>query len=1142
MLHSFRESRSPVLVIVLLLFAYPSWSLPPSDKTVPAPKLISQESLESSRSRGTIHIVAVMVEFEEEDNRFTSGNGTFDLPYLQRDDITIGPLPHDLGYFQAHLEFAQNYFQTVSGGQLNIEYTIVPEVLRLDNPMSSYAPLGESGDENYKLAHLARDAWAEASGIDLPNLSQLDQERTMFIVFHAGSGRNIELMGTSLEKTPQDIPSVYLGNRSLERLLEQPGFQGFELGDTGLRVTNTALLPQTQSRAGEDVTGNEYVLELSINGLLVANIGSFLGLPDLFNTESGTSAIGRFGLMDAASIFSYRGMFPPEPSAWEKIYLGWVDPFDIALDSEEPIQLPATSLHQPGSIARHAISADEYFLVENRHRNPSGEPLEITFRTPDGTYVTRSIDPMDERFDANNDSDYDEILEPGVVVNVSSFDWSLPGGPDIAPDGNEDDDTGRLLNGGILIWHIDEAVIRNTIDDNRVNADNNRRGVQLKEADGSQDIGFSSSPERFINGNAFDFWWSGNNFTVITPTGDSLVVYENRFGRDTRPSNESNTGSPSFFEFYYFSGNEPIASFRARSLGGVYADAISHSYPRLPESASFSYEAARYPVSPAVISIETGSTNNRFGEMRRDRSPAPGTTGLSASRLLLLPTESGFYSMPLDGSEQEYQFVEHPDPSTPLIADNRFYAGQIRPAGDNALQSIASWAYENGQWTMRWLKEEQPSGPGFLSLEDPGILHADRTHLLLDAGDGSVLSDERDPAYQRSGRMNGLSALLEDDRFELSDGSFFFHLDRDDRESLRQYTGNLRFSADAGPSFFVLTDHRLILVDDLDRGEWQVQTLLDGDDILSWPAFGDWTGDHALEIFITDAAGNAIRGFNRDGGVLDRFPLRAPRGQRFTGSVLLADITGDGQNELIAGARDSLSFIIHAYDRNHRPVDGFPLLAGSLSGVAKTSATGTPSIAATQTGASGNRTAGSAASGTSSHGATGHNAGIAAQPSASPMISQNVPLPLMIAAGHLFAVSPAGEVRAWELTQLGEVAWGHVYGHQPGNKVGIAVEDRERQRAAFNILNERETYNWPNPAVDHTYIRFETSDPARIDITVISPSGSVIFEKQAESRGRFPEEIRLNTSSWGNGVYFGRVRARNGQGSETKILKIVVTH
>ena len=1090
MLHFVKGSSCLCLFAGLLLLTITAGATPPADAFQPAPYFSANEASRTERSAGTIRILAVMVEFREDDNRFTTGNGTFDLPFLQRDDILIDPLPHDRHYFEAHLEFAQNYFHAVSGGMLDIEYHVIPDIVQLDQPMSAYAPLGETGDENFKLAHLARDAWQKTGESGSADLTGYEQDRTMFIIFHAGSGRNIELMGTSLTKTPQDIPSVYLGTGSLSRLLDDAAFAGFDLGHPDVRVTNTALLPQTQSRPGEDITGQEYVLELSINGLLVANIGSFLGLPDLFNTETGASAIGRFGLMDGASIFSYLGLFPPEPSAWEKMHLGWIEPFDIALDTGEPIPLPAVSDRRSESIARHAISQDEYFLIENRHRNPSGNPLEVTIRTPDGSYVTRTIAPDDDRFDPFNSARYDQVIEPGVVVNVSSFDWSLPGGPDAGPDGIAGTDDDRMLNGGMLIWHIDEAVIRNTIDDNRVNANSNRRGVQLVEADGARDIGRQPGLEqnRFTNGHAFDFWWSGNDFTVITARGDSIIVYENRFGPDTRPSNHSNTGSPSFFEFYDFSDNIPEAYFFARSVAGTFARPVSPSYPSLPEAAGFSTESALFPTSPAFV---------------RDAQ--------TALPHLLLPTEAGFYSIPFHTSSSGaadarpstgYNFLPHPSPSSPLIRNGQVTAGQLRTNstsgsfGGGAAQStdrqtVRTWSLQSGAWSLLWELEDLPAGPGLISLENEQTLHADMTTVRIGT-DGSILPVEDSP-IQRSAVVSGLTASIQNDRFALSDDSFSFDLAREDMDSRRKYTGNLRFSGDADPAFFVFTDHNLMLIDRTGRGDWQQKHLARSEQ-LSWPSFGDFTGDNTLEIFVTDLDANELLGFNRDGGMLDFFPLRAPRNTRFTGSPLLADITGDGHQEIITAVRDSLTLTVRAFDRFLEPVEGFSLMAGSLA---------------------------------SSH---------------SMADEKTLPPPILISDGHLVAASPAGDVRVWELPELGEVAWGSVYGNQPGNKAGYNMEQERLQRPDFGLLNSRETYNWPNPADDHTYIRFETAEPAGIYITVINPGGSTVFETRTESQGRSPEEIRINTSAWGNGIYFARVRARNGSTSETKMIKIVVTH
>ena len=81
-------------------------------------------------------------------------------------------------------------------------------------------------------------------------------------------------------------------------------------------------------------------------------------------------AIGRFGLMDGQSLFSYNGIFPPEPSAWEKIYLGWISPVVISSGSGI-FKIPTNSktIQRDTSVYKVLISSKEYFLIENRNRD-----------------------------------------------------------------------------------------------------------------------------------------------------------------------------------------------------------------------------------------------------------------------------------------------------------------------------------------------------------------------------------------------------------------------------------------------------------------------------------------------------------------------------------------------------------------------------------------------------------------------------------------------------------------------------------------------------------------------------------------------------------------------------------------------------
>ncbi len=1003
-------------------------------------------------SQGTVHILAVMVEFEPADNRFTSGNGTFELDYLMRDDIIIDPLPHDQGYFEAHLEFARNYFRKASSEQLDLEYTVLPKVYRLSEEMKAYSPTGPDDSENFKLGNLTRDVWElVASDPELPDLSAFPQDRTMFIIFHAGAGRDLELTGTTLDNTPQDIPSVYLGQETIGRLADIPNFDGFELPG-GLRVLNSAILPQTQSRRGEDVTGQEFVLELSINGILTANVGSFLGMPDLFNTETGASGIGQFGLMDGAGIFSYYGLFPPLPSAWERLYMGWSEAFDVSLDDTGPITLPAASLNEPNSLARHRISSDEYFLVENRHRDPFGEGVTLTIRRPDGTLETRTFSNEEERFSPNDQRDYDEILPPGVLVNVSNFDWSLPGGLDAAADEANDPGEDRELNGGMLIWHIDDAVIRRTIDDNAINANFDRRGVSLQEADGAQDIGRPAQGlTNFSNGGPFDFWWSGNDFTVITATGREIVLYENRFGDDTFPNNRSNTGSPTWFEFYDFSDNIAEATFRARHAS---TGDISQVYSRQLDAGPFR-GSADTKTWPSTLTWHTGINNTDF---------------------LIIPGDENLLALrSVDESFSEDETYELPASDVPVYSGG-FIAG-ARQAGSDIQVTSSSW--DGNTFNTFWESTVEGTAGGMLSTTDVTTIDLDTTPFRFSFSDGTPQLIAG--GFQQSAGLGGVQAFIEDDVLTTTDG-----IERSLRnlpESNRTYAAMLQLRANSLPLPFLITDTELRII----RQHPQDDSGIVQADGFSWPAVIDFNDDGSLDFIYVNYETNRLEGKNDNGAFLWDFPLDAPDGITFTGAPLIADITGNERPDILVAAADSLSYIIHGYDYRLNPLDGFPLYVGSLDD--------TPDAVPVQ-----------------------------------PLFREN----------RLYAVSPAGDLKVWEFDRAGRVWAGYMYGSEVNNKIVGRPPESDVAERGFDLLNKDETYNWPNPARDETWIRYQTGEPADITITVASMSGTRLYERRVQSAGGSAEEVLVDTSSWSSGVYYARVRASNGGTEETRLIKIAV--
>ncbi|MBI3189750.1 MAG: hypothetical protein HYZ33_03785, partial [Ignavibacteriales bacterium] len=362
----------------------------------------------------TLHVLCAMVEFQEDNDGRTNGNGHFDLSDSLQ--LIIDPPPHNKNYFSQHLTFAQNYFRKASDEKFIIVGDVLDSVYRVPQKMQYYSPPRGSSD-NTKIGLLMNDAWHVVDSVT-PGIPF--QNYDAFIIFHAGVGRDVASEIKELDPTPFDIPSIYLNLSTLQTIFGS-SYQGVPVADSSYFIRNTMILPETESRKVSTILGS-YLLQLGINGLVVASIGSHLGLPDLFDTKTGRTGIGRFGLMDGQSIFSWFGVFPPEPSAWEKTFLGWVNPITIS-SGDSMYSLPAVSMsNNPDTIYKVLITAKEYFLVENRNRDADTNGVTITYSLGRNTYQRTWYR------DTANFNAYDIDSLYGTIIDVDEFDWSLPGG------------------------------------------------------------------------------------------------------------------------------------------------------------------------------------------------------------------------------------------------------------------------------------------------------------------------------------------------------------------------------------------------------------------------------------------------------------------------------------------------------------------------------------------------------------------------------------------------------------------------------------------------------------------------------------------------------------------------------------------
>lgn len=470
---------------------------------------------------GAYSVIAFKVEFQADLDSLTFRNGKFHISAA--DTGFLDSYPHDQDYFENHLTFLKNYWERVSKNKMQVSTKVISTTITLPHVMSYYSTYKQIPDTAY--SRLVRD-FTIAAQQQIPNLTTeinsnyISKDRTHFILFHAGLGHDINWVSIyGYDPTPKDISSLFLGESFMLK-----NFGGSNLSIGGKQLSNLSILPETLTRPYE-AFGKKSYLNFGINGLMTANMGNFLGLPDLYNSSNGNSVIGRFGLMDGYGFFNYNGHIPSVPSIWEKYQLGWIKPNIISID-DLPRQIRIHTDHAKNDFDSSAVfiylGSNRYYLLENKLRdNPTDKKGVTVSSIFNGNLTTRTFSK-----DENSFYYYDQSALKGVITDLSNFDWTFPGGI------NEKKDT---IQGGVLIWRLDDDLVyQKMLDDSlgRLNSEKDNPALKLIEADGSFDIGKNYGSLQGASGSEtgtiFDYFYKGN----IAP------LYTNKFDEDSRPSSE----------------------------------------------------------------------------------------------------------------------------------------------------------------------------------------------------------------------------------------------------------------------------------------------------------------------------------------------------------------------------------------------------------------------------------------------------------------------------------------------------------------------------------------------------------------------------------------------------------------------------
>ena len=691
-------------------------------------------------------------------------------------------------------------------------------------------------------------AEADAGG---PDFSQFNS----FLFLHAGYGHETGRLN--------DISSAFLSADDFGDAAAGP-----ILAD-GVEIREAWILPEAVDggRAG-------------LNGLMAKFFGNQLGLPGLSNFAAGLPGTGGWSLMDGGpnrvgfllqggELQRLFGFVPPHPISWSKARLGWVEPLVVRRDTT--VAVAATD--RPVSPGQHKavrvpISATEYFLVENRQRRGNADLPEGVESPFQGIGVTW-IGPDRVEFSGSGDSGSDPADGPGagVWLGVEEYDAFVPGS-------------------GILIWHVDDAVIAAREAEGGINNDRVNPGLALEEADGERDIGNAFFDRQDVtDGSPADPFFAGE--------GLGGILSKTLFGPGTTPNTAANTG---------------VAS-------GIRIEVLS----QLAD----------------VMTVD----------IRFDR-PLPGWPGSlpAGARLQAVDLDGDGAAELLAENDQGIHLFAGGEARVSDSFAGTFLAAAAGRPGEPGLVFVASGrevaAYLPHQDAPLWsasLAEEVVlglySGPGRLSPEAVLAVATASRIELLNAGTGEELAGADLTGAVALGLLpdgGGSAQLLVTTPEAVSslgpEGPRRIWEPGGAGPLLPSVAGDL--GGDSGGEIIsVDTDGKVTALSGGGAVLWQAM-LPHGADAP--PALGDVDGDGSLEI--AAASGAAVDLLRENGHRMPSFPAEFPGHQKLGTTAwepILADLDGDGRQEILVAASAGA---IAGIDDGGGQLGGFPVLAAAAIG------------------------------------------------------------------------------------------------------------------------------------------------------------------------------------------------------------------
>ncbi len=460
----------------------------------------------------TLQIYAIRVEFEQEspDNSLTTGDGTFDSDKEKKETYKLDPSGrrNSVPYWKKHFDFANAYFNKVSGGKLVIDSHIFPtstSAYKLKKQIIDYNRTGKRDGEKTAEFNEARtrdymqfvyDAVMAAhqsgdSPFSVP-LSKNSNTRRVYMIIHAGANGLFDggSSGARSADTPGDFFDEYVDKylwNFLPDTLKYAAVRQVSKDSSVVEglVLKDATVDTLRSMMVMSETASQDGLNWGINGIMINQIAHELGLPSTYDVVKGISRLGYFDVMDFAGYNAGNGFLPSLPAAWERAYMGWSQVKEVRPVAGKPvtIDIAAAGTGLGTEIVKVPLSASEYLLIENRQRswNEDGE-VSVLVRgaqeNSDTTVKTVPVECLNALFGDSSTTKckkYSKAAE-GIVVGANSFDAGIPAS-------------------GIVVWRVNDWYLRETLEYGYANfwggdtLRDHQFGIAMVEADGLLSIG-----------------------------------------------------------------------------------------------------------------------------------------------------------------------------------------------------------------------------------------------------------------------------------------------------------------------------------------------------------------------------------------------------------------------------------------------------------------------------------------------------------------------------------------------------------------------------------------------------------------------------------------------------------------------------